>query len=165
MLSFKSKTKRTDVKDMSVLSIDCRNCERPDLGNIGCVRCIGESIVRFGDPEKVILRSGVEEEFPHEVVDLLRKISDAFCRTSVGREGRRCTDCVLSRESLEEEKWSELSLENIDEIRDRLSKVYLECPECQTCISDAQRYFSILRDKLDVLSKDAAMVAFRIVGA
>ena len=165
MLSFRHRNRRADVNDTSVLNIDCRNCEQPDLGNIACLRCIGDSIVRFGDPERIILRSGVEEEFPREVVDLLREISDAFCRTTVGMDGRRCSDCVLSRDSLEEEKWSDLSLDNIDEIMDRLSKVYLECQQCQTCISDAQRYFSILRDKLEMLSKDAAMVAFKIVGA
>ena len=73
-------------------------------------------------------------------------------------------NCVLCRQSLEDEKWSDLSLENLDEIIDRLEKVFLECPESQHCIEDAERYFIILREKLVKLSEEAVRVAYKIVG-
>ena len=158
---FKEKKPVNDSKD---LHIDCRQCGEPSIGRIGCLRCIGESIVRFGDPKRIILRSGAETEYSQESVQILRGISDIFCRTSVGRDDRRCTGCVLSRASLEEEKWADLSLDNIDEIIDTLSNVYIDCKECQTCVSEADSYFRMLRDRLADLSEDAARVAYRIVG-
>ncbi len=166
MISFgRFKAKKEPLSKGDELRIDCRNCGDPDLGDAACVRCICESIVRFGEPGRIILRSGSEQEFSRETVDLLRKISDSFCRTSVGRSGRRCEGCVLSRTSLEDEKWADLSFENIDEILETLSKVYIDCPECQTCISDADSYFRMLRESLAGLSEEAAMIAYRIVGA
>lgn len=166
MISFGHfKTKNKPVMRSEDLRIDCRGCGRPELGSAVCVRCICESIVRFGEPGRIILRSGSEEEFSRETVDLLRKISDSFCRTSVGRDGKRCEGCVLSRASLEDDKWTDLSFENIDEIIDTLGKVYIDCPECQTCISDAESYFRMLRERLIGLSEEAARIAYRIVGA
>ena len=166
MISFgRFKTKDEPVLRTDELRIDCRNCGEPSLAKAACLRCIGQSIVRFGEPERIILRSGVEREFSPETVELLRRISDAFCRTAVGLDGRKCSDCVLSRSSLEDEKWADLSFENFDELIDRLGKVFLECPRCQDCIADAQRYFDMARDKLEGLTKDAAMVAYKIVGA
>ena len=166
MISFGCfKTKNEPVVRTKDLRIDCRQCGEPSIAKTSCIRCIGESIVRFGEPERIILRSGVEREFSPETVEILRRISDAFCRTAVGMDGKRCQGCVLSQESLEDEKWYDLSFENFDELIDRLGKVYLECPQCQNCISDAQRYFTIVREKLEGLSKDAAMVAYKIVGA
>ena len=159
------KTRKAPAVTNDDLHIDCRTCGEPELGNTVCVRCICESIVRFGEPTRIILRSGPEAEFSRETVDLLRKISDSFCRTSVGRDGRRCAGCVLSRASLEEEKWAELSFENIDEILDTLGKVFIDCPECQTCVSDAESYFAMLRERLTGMSEDAARIAYRIVGA
>lgn len=165
MISFKELiAKKGPVYSDDILRIDCRSCGEPSLGESRCIRCIGTSMVIFGDPGRVILRSGVEREYSDDAVELLRKISDAFCRTSVGRTDRRCSNCVLCRQSLEDEKWADLSLENIDEIRDRLGKVFLECPESQYCIADAERYFSILREKLEGLSEEAMKVAYRIVG-
>ena len=166
MISFgRLKRKQITESRSNDLHIDCRKCGTPELSDAVCLRCICGSIVRFGEPDRIVLRSGSEIEFSCETVDLLRKITDSFSRTSVGREGRRCDGCVLSRPSLDDEKWAELSVENIDEIIDRLGKVYIDCPECQTCISDADSYFRILRDKLIVLSDDAAKLAYRIVGA
>ena len=165
LISFgRFKTKEEPVNRTNDLRIDCRQCGEPSIAKASCIRCIGESIVRFGEPERIILRSGVEREFSQETVELLRRISDAFCRTSVGMTGRRCSGCVLSQESLENEKWADLSFENFDELIDRLGKVFLECSQCQNCISDAQRYFGILKDRLEGLSKDAAVAAYRIVG-
>ena len=83
----------------------------------------------------------------------------------MGRSGRGCDRCVLSRASLEDEKWADLSFENIDEILDTLSKVYIDCQECQTCISDADSYFRMLRERLERISDEAAKMAYRIVGA
>ena len=166
MISFgRFRTKKAPVKDNDDLRIDCRGCGEPSIANPSCVRCIGESIVRFGEPERIILRSGVEREFSPETVELLRKFSDSLCKTSVGLNGRRCSGCVLSRQSLEDEKWADISIENIDEIIERLGKVYIDCPQCQTCVSDAERYFRMIREKMESLSKDAAMVAYKIVGA
>ena len=159
------KTKKEPVIESKDLRIDCRQCGEPSIGRPGCLRCIGESIVHFGEPERIILRSGIETEYSHESAEMLRKISDLFCRTSAGRDGKGCRDCVLSRESLEEEKWVDISFENIDEIIDRLGKVYVDCPDCQECISDAERYFMMIREKLETLSNDAVMTAFKIVGA
>ena len=166
MISFgRFKTKEEPVTRTNDLRIDCRQCGEPSIAKPSCVRCIGESILRFGEPERIILRSGVEREFSSETVELLRRISDAFCRTSVGMAGRRCNGCVLSQESLENEKWADLSFENFDELIDRLGKVFLECPQCQNCIRDAQRYFELAKDKLEGLSKEAAKTAYKIVGA
>ena len=166
MISFgRLKTKKEPAARDDELRIDCRKCGVPELGNASCVRCICESIVRFGEPGRIILRSGSEQEFSRETVDLLRKISDTFCRTSVGRSGRRCEGCVLSRTSLEDEKWADLSFENIDEILDTLGKVYIDCQECQTCISDADSYFRMIRERLEGISDEAAKIAYRIVGA
>ena len=159
------KTKNEPVIETKDLHIDCRQCGEPDLGRTECVRCICNSIMEFGEPERIILRSGVEREYSRDTVDLLRKITDSFCRTSVGRDGRRCSGCVLSSSSLEEEKWQELSFDNIDEILAGLNNAYIDCEQCQTCVSEAIRYFTILRDKLEELSTDAAMTAYRIVGA
>lgn len=166
MISFKLK-KRNElpVTRNTEMHIDCRGCGEPNIGETRCVRCISESIVRFGEPERIILRSGVETELTDETVELLRKITDAFSRTSVGRKGRRCSGCVLSSASLEDEKWEELSTENIDDIIASLGKVFLKCSQCQTCILEAEGYFRILRDKLVLLNEDAAKIAFRIVGA
>ncbi len=166
MISFgRFKTKDEPANRTNDLRIDCRRCGEPSIAKTSCVRCIGESIVRFGEPGRIILRSGVEREFSPETVELLRRISDAFCRTSVGMAGKRCKGCVLSQGSLEDEKWADLSFENLDELIDRLGKVFLECPHRQDCIDDAQRYFGMMKDKLEALSKDAAMVAYKIVGA
>ena len=152
------------VYNDDILRIDCGTCGEPSLGDAKCIRCIGSSIVRFGDPGRIILRSGVEREYSDDAVDLLRRISDAFCRTSAGRTDRKFMNCVLCRQSLEDEKWADLSLENLDEIIDRLGKVFLECPESQHCIEDAERYFIILREKLVKLSEEAVRVAYKIVG-
>ena len=165
MISFKELiAKKGPVRNDDILRIDCGACGEPSLGDARCIRCIGDSMVRFGDPGRIILRSGVEREYSDDAVDLLRRISDAFCRTSAGRTDRKCMNCVLSRQSLEEEKWADLSLENLDEIVDTLGKVFLECSESQHCIEDAERYFVILREKLEKLSEEAVRVAFRIVG-
>ena len=165
MISFKELiAKNGPIYNDDTLRIDCGACGEPSLGDARCIRCIGSSIVKFGDPGRIIFRSGVEREYSDDAVDLLRRITDAFCRTSVGRTDRKCTNCVLCRQSLEEEKWADLSLENLDEIIDRLEKVFLECPESQQCIVDAERYFIILREKLEKLSEEAVRVAFRIVG-
>ena len=158
------KTKKESVIESKDLRIDCRLCGEPSIGSAACLRCIGESIVRFGEPERITLRSGIETEYSHESAEILRKISDAFCKTSIGRDGKHCSGCVLSRESLEDEKWVDLSFDNIDEILDRLGKVYIDCPDCQDCISDAERYFIMLREKLEKLCNDAVMTAFKIVG-
>ena len=152
------------VYNDDILRIECGTCGEPTLSDAKCIRCIGSSIVRFGDPGRIILHSGVEREYSDDAVDLLRKISDAFCRTSAGRTDRKCMNCVLCRQSLEDEKWADLSLENLDEIIDRLGKVFLECPESQHCIEDAERYFIILREKLVKLSEEAVRVAYKIVG-
>ena len=158
------KTKKESAIESKDLRIDCRQCGEPSIGKALCLRCIGESIVRFGEPEKIVLRSGIETEYSHESAEILRRISDVFCKTSVGRDGRHCTGCVLSRESLEDEKWIDLSFDNIDEILDRLSKVYVDCPDSQDCISDAERYFTMLRERFEKLSNDAVMTAYKIVG-
>lgn len=158
------KTKKRPVIESKDLRIDCRQCGDPSIGKAACLRCIGESIVRFGEPERIILRSGIEIEYSHESAEILRRISDAFSKTSVGRDGKHCSGCVLSSESLEDEKWADLSFENIDDILDRLGKVYIDCPYCQDCVSDAERYFVMLREKLERLSNDALMTAYRIVG-
>ena len=158
------RTKKEPAIESKDLRIDCRQCGEPSIGRAACLRCIGESIVRFGEPERIILRSGIETEYSHESAEILRRISDTFCKTSVGRDGRHCSGCVLSTESLEDEKWVELSFDNIDEILDRLGKVYIDCPDCQDCISDAERYFVMLREKLEKLTKDAVMTAYKIVG-
>ena len=148
------KTKKELVIDNKDLRIDCRKCGEPSISNVSCLRCIGTSIVRFGEPERITLRSGI-----------LRRVSDVFCRTSVGKDDRRCRGCVLSRESLEDEKWADLSFDNIDEIMDRLGKVYVDCPESQECIAAAESYFTMLRDRLEALSNEAVVTAYRIVGA
>ena len=158
------KAKKGPVTDTKELRIDCRQCGEPSISSKDCLRCICESIVRFGDPERIILRSGVETEYSQESAGILRGISDIFCRTSVGRDGRRCTDCVLSRESLEEEKWADLSFGNIDEIIDRLGKVFVDCPDRQDCITDAERYFTMLRERFERISDEAVMTAYKIVG-
>ncbi len=158
------KTKKDPVIDEKDLRIDCRQCGEPSISSSSCLRCIGSSIVRFGEPERIILRSGTEIEYSDETAGILRRVSDVFCKTSVGRDDRRCRGCVLSRESLEDEKWADLSTENIDEIIDRLGKVYVDCPEAQGCIAQAESYFAILRDRLEALSNDALVAAYRIVG-
>ncbi|MBO4552642.1 MAG: hypothetical protein J5673_05535 [Candidatus Methanomethylophilaceae archaeon] len=165
MISLKHKKQDTEHVNDAMLHIECRGCSEPCLGDSGCVRCICEHIVRFGEPERISLRSGVTVEYSHETVELLRRLSDSFSRTSCGRSGRKCAGCVLSRESLEEEKWAELSVDNIDEIIGTLDKVYLECNMCQTCITEAKDYFEMLRMKLVALSEEAAKLAYRIVGA
>ena len=159
------KNKKEPVTKSDILHIDCRRCGTPELGNTVCVRCICDSIVRFGQPGRIILRSGSEKEISKETVDLLRRLSDSFSRTSVGKSGRKCDQCVLSRASLDDEKWAELSYENIDDILETLGNVYIDCPQCQTCISDAESYFSMLRERLGGLSEEAARIAYRIVGA
>ena len=158
------KTKKVPVIESKDLRIDCRQCGEPSIARTTCLRCIGESIVRFGEPERIILRSGIETEYSRESAEILRKISEVFCRTSVGRDGRHCSGCILSRESLENEKWADLSFDNFDEIIDRLGKVYIDCPDCQDCISDAERYFGMIRERFEVLSNDAVMTAYKIVG-
>ena len=158
------KIRKEPVTESKDLRIDCRQCGEPSISRTTCLRCIGESIVVFGEPERIILRSGIETEYSHESAEILRKISEIFCRSSVGRDGRRCSGCVLSRESLEDEKWVDLSFDNIDEIIDRLGKVYIDCPDCQDCITDAERYFTMLRERLENLSNEAVMTAYRIVG-
>ena len=159
------KTKKEPVIDNKDLRIDCRKCGEPSISNVSCLRCIGTSIVRFGEPERITLRSGTETEFSNEAAGILRRVSDVFCRTSVGKDDRRCRGCVLSRESLEDEKWADLSFYNIDEIMDRLGKVYVDCPESQECIAAAESYFTMLRDRLEALSNEAVVTAYRIVGA
>ena len=158
------RTKKGPVIESKDLHIDCRQCGEPSIGRTACLRCIGDSIVRFGEPERIILRSGIETEYSHESAEILRKVSEIFSRTSVGRDGRHCSGCVLSRDSLEDEKWTDLSPENIDEILDRLGKVYVDCHDSQECISDAERYFTMLGERLASLSNDAVMTAYRIVG-
>ena len=166
MISFKQLTKKkVPVKGSEGLIIDCRKCGTPSIDDAECLRCIGDSIVRFGEPDRITLRSNVVKEYTQETVELLRRISDAFCRTSVGKDCKECRDCVLSRESLENEKWADFSLDNIDEIIDRLGKVYLDCPDCQDCISSAERYFMILRGKMEDITNEAVKAAYRIVGA
>ncbi len=165
MISFKKIRKdQGPVRRSAGLTIDCRSCGMPSIDDCECLRCIGNEIVRFGEPERITLHSNVVKEYTQDTVELLRRISDAFCRTSVGREGRGCDDCVLSRESLENEKWADLSVENIDEIIDRLGKVYIDCPNCEDCVSSAEKYFMILRGKLEDISAEAVKVAYRIVG-
>ena len=157
--------KKDDAKDDPVLRIDCRNCHEPSLGDIGCIRCLGCAIADHGSPERILLRTGTETELCRDTVEILRRISDSFCRTSIGRDGRRCSGCVLSSESLESEKWADFSVDNIDEILGRLDNVFVECQCRDECKADAIRYFSILRDRLEGISKDAAVAAYRIVGA
>lgn len=166
MISFKGLfPKKKTAQEDRFLRIDCRGCDTvPDIGNIACIRCIGNNIVDFGEPERVLLRSGLESEFSSETVGILREISDVCCRTSVGKSGKRCDGCVLGKKSLEAEKWVDFSIENIDDVIERLSKVYVECPNGQVCVSEAKRYFIILKGKMECLSKEAAMAAYRIVG-
>ena len=65
------KTKKEPVIESKDLRIDCRQCGEPSIGKASCLRCIGESIVRFGEPERIILRSGIETEYSHESAEIL----------------------------------------------------------------------------------------------
>lgn len=158
--------KNENASSDKALRIDCRGCmNEPDLGDVGCMRCVCGMIRDFGEPERIFLRTGTEMEYSGEAVNILREISDVFCRSSAGRTGRKCSQCILSKDSLESEKWADFSIENIDSIIDSLQSVYVECSRCGECTADAVRYFTILRAKLESISKEAAMAAYRIVGA
>lgn len=150
----------------TTLYVDCRTCgNEPDLGCTGCIKCLCGMIEQRGEQKSIILRSGTETQIEKDAVDVLNDIALDYTAIKAGRTEKQCAGCILSRESLESEKWVDLSLDNLDEIITRLDSVYVGCRWREECIIDAKNSFTQMRIGLENASKEAAKTAYKIVGA
>ena len=146
--------------------IQCRKCDiEHSLSDDRCLRCIVE---RTGEsrPDRIMLDSSVDIVYEGELCSLLTRVSN--CVTSGMErfsEGKDCKGCRISRTSLKEEIWSDLSADNLERIRETISNVTVNCPgftECQerTCSS-----LENMGSKLSEISDDCTLIAHRLLGA
>lgn len=158
-----SRNRTTNAND-GILRIDCRQCpDEPDVGSVGCIRCICGHIDVRTPPENIILRSGSEKMVDRQTTDVISKIAKGYHSVHVGRSDRQCRGCVLSGESLESEKWYGLSSESTEILLNRLDCIYVNCQWEAECLADAKKAFAQMKDSMDSISKEAAKNAFRII--
>ena len=155
----------TQFADDRTLRIDCRGCgNEPDLSCEGCIRCICGMIEGKRSVERIIFRSGTEKQLEKDAVSVLNSLTAKYLSVRTGSNDPNCCRCILSEDALEMEKWTSLSLENIDEIIIRLDSVFVDCPWRCECIDECKRAFIQMRSGLKEVSEEAASAAFRIVG-
>lgn len=156
--------KKNGKEDDRILRIDCRNCpDEPDVGSVGCIKCLCSNIDIKRQPVEILLRSGSEIRVDQSTTDVINGIAEGYYSIPVGRSDKQCQGCIMSSESLEAEKWCGLSLDNTNEILEKLDSVYVNCPWGRDCIESARRGFVQMNENMELISKEAAKNAYKLI--
>lgn len=170
MISMKvsGKKKAGPALDGKTLVMDCRGCDlQPDYSEGDCIRCMCDLICVTGDPERILLRSGLETEYSGDAVRIVNGIASAYAMQSglETRNNERCATCGFSPIPMADRIWGSLSTDYIDGCINRLKNVVSENEQCDLCINRTRKTFEAIRDRLTETSKDALRSAYRIMGA
>ena len=155
---------RQDTKENAELKnarlfIDCRSCSNsPGMGQ-ECVKCIVSKIVRFGEPERLLLRTSRDMEYRGEIIEILNKLAKAdMLANSVKPQGRgRCSSCSCEPSELIGGSWKTFPEPDMDTIRITLKRFRPETKECEDCVISTYRSV----EQLDYVLKDAVKTAAR----
>jgi hypothetical protein len=168
MISLKGIFKKKETVDRTVdrtLRIDCGRCQsKPDYGNGTCIRCMTSRILESGEPERIVLFSGMETEYSGDAVRIMNELSSIYAIGGSSSSDKQCRECRYSPDELNREMWEKFSLSDIDSLISGLGNIRADRDECNQCIGRTIRIFESVRDKLEETSKDAMMSAYRIMG-
>lgn len=146
--------------------IDCTECDiGHSLSNDRCLRCIVE---KTGEsrPDRITLDSSVDIVYEGEMCSLLTRISSCITSgTERFSEGKECKGCRISKTSLREEIWSDLSADNLGRIRDTVSNVTVNCPEFNECQERTVSSLENMGSRLSEISDECTLIAHRLLGA
>jgi len=163
------KKKNNDTYDAEikedVLSINCRSCSKvPDIRSPGCMRCMVHHISRFGNAERIRLRTSRDLELFGPAAETLCEIA-AFqwsATLSVNNGRKSCTGCNNSRSRIMDILWSEFPEPNFDSARGRLMSFRPEDSRCNLCIQKTYRALDQVEHGINNLKKKISLETARV---
>lgn len=157
--------KKKEEERCSDIAIDCSGCDsEPDLGRIGCIRCLFDEIVRNDGCENISFVNGNNTVLSHDCIPLLNRAAFELCGNSYSFHGKRCAGCLLSQEVLDEKFWGDMSDECIDEIIEQLELTCVECSKAKECAEQAKDVFCRMKGTLSSILTEADVLASRVLG-
>lgn len=159
----KKKKENTD----SISSIDCRGCDASfDISEGRCLRCCSCKIADI-DGDVITFISSSEIQYRGDAARLIRRLVNSVSGACNGlievRKG--CDRCPFSKTAVAEAVWSDISVNNINELIDRYSSIPSGCESCETCRKSVVDSMTVLRNSLEDMTDDMRVAANRIVGA
>ena len=154
-----SKKKEGNAKlENERLLIDCGSCDlKPCISATGCIRCIVSSIVRLGEPKRILLRTSRDTEFVNDTVEIMNRLAKADILTSSVSSGKGCSSCPCEPSAMIRTGW-----ETFPEMNTDASRAILKCKEptnreCEDCLISTYRCL----EQMDYALRDAERFASR----
>ena len=143
--------------------MQCRGCDAiPSIGDIGCLRCICGTI-GGRDPDSLVLISSHEIKYDGDTVRALNNLSSLMDgnRPAV-TDMFRCRRCMIARQRIADEIWTDLSMENLQGIVSSLDDAEIDCPRAEECKDMSVRSIQRMMSGLRSLSEDCRLISGRM---
>ncbi len=153
------------VLDTYDTMIDCRQCEHsPDISSTVCLRCCQEKLSDH-DFDTIVFRSAEDVQFRGDAAKIVRRLMTIIpdsCGTL--RDEKRCKDCALSKHSMAEMLWSDLTVEGVGSAMQRIDAIVVDCKTFEQCRDSVKASLDVMHEDMSSLKDEILFVANRIVG-
>ncbi len=153
------------VLDTYDTMIDCRECEHaPDISSTVCLRCCHGKLSDH-DFDEIVFRSAEDIQFGGDAAKIVRRsmtIVPDSCSTLL--DEKRCKDCALSKHSVTEMLWSNLTVEGVESVMQQIDAIVVDCKTYEQCRNAAKASLDVMHDDISSLKDEILFVANRIVG-
>jgi len=149
-----------------VLSINCRSCTKvPDIRSSVCIRCMIHNISKYGNAERIRLRTSKDLELFGPAAEVLCDMAVFYGSAYPSASGgKHCSDCRNSNSKIMEALWSEFPDPKFDSARGRLMSFRPEDSRCNLCIQKTYRSLDQAEHGINNLKKKISMETARTGG-